>query len=262
MKLKNLYLILLALCASAGLASCGGAKEPSALVAQCERINGEFRTVAEESPMFLDTLACSYDNSEITVTVALADTTAVSVLDQSFVEYVVAQYIKTHADENLAIILNTLSEEKGKLTVVVSAPASEKASFEISGTRLKQLYKLPNSELNFAEARTVANKLFEAECARFREAVSAESCDFSFSGGFAQYTLTFKTAQAFANQTQGTLQGRYRNALQPQYEEYGDCRSFVVDVYKSLGFDGYRFVYTDEAGSKELKTAVPWRFIE
>lgn len=260
MKLKNLYFILLAVFAATGIASCGGAKEPSALVAQCERINADFRTVAEESPMFLDSLTCAYDDSQISVNVVLADTTATADLDQSFVEYVVAQYLKTHADENLAIILNTLSEEQGKLTVAVSAPGSPTAAFEIGGARLKQLYKLPNSELNFAEARTVAIKLFEAQCSKFGEAVNAESCDFAFSGGFAQYTLTFKSAQAFSNQTQGTMQGRYRNALQPMYEEYGQCRSFVIEVYKSLGFDGYRFVYTD--GKKELKTAIPWRYIE
>lgn len=262
MKLKNLYFIMLALCVAAGLASCGGAKEPSALVAQCERINADFRTVAEESPMFLDSLTCVYDNSEITVGVVLADTTDLAALDQSFVEYVVAQYLKSHADENLAIILNTLSEEKGKLRVAISAPGTPDASFEIGGARLKQLYKLPNSELNFSEARSVANKLFAGECEKYSRAVNAESCDFSFSGGFAQYTLTFKSAQAFANQTQGTMQGRYRNVLQPQYEEYGECRSFVIEVYKSLGFDGYRFVYTDADGSKELKTAIPWRFVE
>ena len=46
MKIRKLHLILLALVAIAGLASCGGSKEPSALVAQCERLNGEFAAVA------------------------------------------------------------------------------------------------------------------------------------------------------------------------------------------------------------------------
>ena len=262
MKYTSLYLILLSVCMMIGLANCNSSKEPSALVAQCERLNGDFRTVAEESPMFLDSLTCNYGDAKIAVGVVLADTVDVAAFDQAFVEYVVAQYLKSHADENLAVILNTLGDEKGSLTIAISTPAAEKAVFEISAARLKQLYKLPNSELNFAEARTVACKLFESHCSEFAKAVKANTCEFSFSGGFAQYTLIFPTAQAFANQSQGSLQGRYRSALQPQYEGYGYCRTFVMDVFKSLGFDGYRFVYTDEAGTKEIKTAIPWRFID
>lgn len=115
MKVTKLYLFLMLAAVSLGLWSCGGSKEPSALIAQCERINGELGRVAEESPMFLDSITCSYADAEIKVGLAFADSVVtISDFTEAFVEYALAQYLKQHTGADLDLVLNTLGKEEGK----------------------------------------------------------------------------------------------------------------------------------------------------
>lgn len=148
------------------------------------------------------------------------------------------------------------------MKITLSAPGQSSREYTVSSLRLKQLVTLKNSELNFAEVRSAVIDMLAKRCGAYREAVNAQDASFDYSGKFAQYTLVFKDARAFANQNPGTMQGRYRKVLREQYEMYGECRTFVEDLLKSLQFDGYRFVYTDAAGNKEIKAAIAWRYIE
>lgn len=65
----------------------------------------------------------------------------------------------------------------------------------------------------------------------------------------------------YANLTQDSLRGRYQGILRAQFDVYGACAPMAYELVKSLGIEGYRFVYEADGG-KTLKAALPWRIIE
>lgn len=251
--------------AAAGLGSCSKkSSEPSALIAQSERIGGELGKIAEESPMYLENAGASYADGVLSVAVSFADPyVAVNDFSQELVEYVVSSWLKTHLGADLDTTLNTLSAEKGSLKITLTGVDGASKEFSISSARLKKLLVLKPSELNFSVVKDNAAMLMEKRCEAYKEAYKALEASFEFSTGFAQYTLVFESATQYSNLTQDSLRGRYQKILKDQYESYGACAPIIGEVLKSLGVEGYRFVYearNDE--SKTLKAALPWRLFE
>ena len=122
---------------------------------------------------------------------------------------------------------------------------------------------LKPSELGFSEVKDNVALIMEKRCAEYKDAYKATEASFEITGGFAQYTLVFESASMFSNLNQDSLRGRYQKVLQAQYANYGECAPFVTDIIKSLGIDGYRFVYEGaNDASKTLKAALPWRLFE
>ena len=255
------YRILPLLAALAAILwSCSGSKEPSKLIAQAERINGELSVLAEESPMFLDSICVDYADAVLSVKVAFADQLyKAEDFSDALVQYTLAEYLKSHTGANLDEVLNTLGEEEGKMTVTILDCQGGAKEFDIPSARLKQLVKLKPMELNYTAARDNMLELMAKRAPFYAEQAKAKSAEFDLSAGFAQYTITFEKASAFRGLTQPVLTGRYVNILRPIYDEFGACRTMVEDLIKSFSIDGYRFVYTDEKESQMVKASIPWR---
>lgn len=261
---KTIAAAAVALTATA-FASCSQkSSEPSALVAESERIGGEFATLVEESPMYLDSASVTYADAELTVSIGFSDPIiAPADCSQALVEYFVSVWLKSHLGQGLDTTLNTLSAEKGSLKIIITGADGSSASYTIAAARLKKLLTLKPSELNFSAVKDNVNLLMEKRCAAYAEQYKASACTYEFSTGFAQYTLTFTSATAYANLTQDSLRGRYQKVLTEQYDNYGGCSSILTDVLRSLGFEGYRFVYEEKDNpAKTLKAALPWRLFE
>lgn len=262
---KELIRIMLtASVASFALCSCGGgSKEPSPLISQSERVALDLATLADDSPMFIDSTCVDYSDGFFGVSVAFCDS-AVHVSDYSdaLVQYVLAQYMKNHTGPDLDVIINTLTKEEGKFAISLSDSHGYVRGYEISAGRLKQLVKLKPMELAYNDVRTNVSDIMDKECASYKAQYNASEAEFSISGGFAQYTLTFERPTAYASLNQASLTGRYLKILQPRYEEYGACRPMVEELLRSLSIDGYRFIYTDKNETKTISAGIPWRLID
>ncbi len=263
MKFKTFHLIAVLTLCVLGLASCGkSAKEPSALIAQSERINDELTALADQSPAFLEAATASYADGVLTVDIVFSDENVkVNDCSDALVQFVVAQYIKSHTGKDLDTVLNTLLEENGKMEVKITGADGATRSCDIAAKRLAQLLKLKPMELGYNDARADVLAMLDARCAGYKDQYKAVGAEFEVKGNFAQYTITFEKATAYANLNQASLTGRYLKELKRQYEDYGACRPMVEDLLKSLSIEGYRFIYTDVKDTKTLSAGIPWRTI-
>lgn len=260
---KIARLILAPAVALLALCSCGGgAKGPSPLEAQSERIDASLQTLAQESPMYLAGAKAEYVAPDLKVTIEFADTTVdVNSYTEALVQYVLAQYLKAHTGANLDTVINTLSAEEGSLGLKLADTHGNAREYTVNATRLKQLVKLKPMELSYNDVRTNVADILAARCPAYKSQQNAADCEFEIKGGFAQYTLTFDRASAYNSLNQGSLTGRYLKEIQPVYENFGACRPMVEDLLRSLSIDGYRFIYTDKNGTKTISAGMPWRLI-
>lgn len=252
-----------ALLATAGLGACSQKSSgPSPLVAESERIGGELAKIAEESPMYIDSATTAYADGVLSINIAFADPqVAVADYSQALVEYMVSQWLKSHLGAGLDTTLNTLSAEDGSLKITLKSADGTANEYTIGHARLKKLLTLKPSELNFSAVKDNVALLMEKRCQEYKDKYKASECTFEFSTGFAQYTLTFESGTMYANLTQDSLRGRYQGILRAQFDVYGACAPMAYELVKSLGIEGYRFVYEADGG-KTLKAALPWRIIE
>lgn len=241
-------------------AACSGSKEPSALIAQSDRIEGELATLTADSPMFLQETDAEYEDGNLDVSIDFSDPTiSVDKLDEPLVQYVMAMYLKSHTGKDLDVVLNTLASEEGQLILTLEDVNGQERQYPMNAASLKRLVREKPMNLKYNDAKDNLVALLEARCDSYKEQYNALECEFSLTGGFAQYTLTFERATAFANLTQASLTGRYVKILKPRYEDFGACRTMVEDLMRSFGIDGYRFVYTDKAETNRLAAGIPWR---
>lgn len=247
-----------------GLAcACSSAsKEPSALISQSERIDQDLSQLAEDSPMFLADATASYADGTLSIYLEFCDSIIhADQLSDVLIRYVLGQYMKAHTGENLDITLNTLGKEEGVLSLTIKDIYGQTKVLDLPSATVKKLVTTKQMELGYQDARVNVLDIMDTRCDMYKAAVNALSCEFKYNAGFVQYTLTFKNANAFANQTPGSLAGRYIAALKPVYDDFGACRPMVEELLSSLQIEGYRFVYKDADDSKELHTALPWRML-
>ncbi len=246
-------------------ASCsGGASKADleAIQSQAERINLDLGTLAEESPMFLADASASYEEGALNVEMEFCDSIVhVDGLSDVLIRYVLGQYMKNHAGENLDITLNTLGKLDGVMSLTLKDIYGQTKVLVLPSATLKKLVTSKQMELGYQDARVNVLDIMDTRCEEFAKAVNAVSADFKFAAGFAQYTLTFKKANDYANQKPGTLAGRYLKVLEPMFGRFGACRPMVEELLSSLQIEGYRFVYTDEKDTRTIHTSLPWRMI-
>lgn len=262
---RNCLAAAAVLLAAVTMASCSTkSSTPSALIEQSQRIDGELSSLAANSPHYLAKAGAAYADGILSVDITFADAAVVPAdYSQALVEYAVSAWLKTHLGVNLDTTLNTLSAEKGSLKITLAGADGTTKDFTIGSARLKKLLVIKPSELGFSEVKDNVALIMEKRCAEYKDAYKATEASFEITGGFAQYTLVFESASMFSNLNQDSLRGRYQKVLQAQYANYGECAPFVTDIIKSLGIDGYRFVYEGaNDASKTLKAALPWRLFE
>lgn len=247
------------------LFACSGSNtkaDEEAMVSQAERINLDLSTLAEESPMFLSSAAAQYADKALSVNIEFCDSIIkVDQLSDVLIRYVLSLYMKAHPGENLDITLNTLGKLEGVMSLTLKDIYGQTKVLVLPSATLKKLVTSKQMELGYQDVRVNVFDIMETRCERYKKAVNAQSVEFKYAAGFAQYTLTFKNSRAFANQTQGTLAGRYLGVLKPAFENLGACRPIVEELLSSLQIEGYRFIYVDDAETRKIHVSLPWRMI-
>lgn len=247
------------------LGACSGKNtkaEEEAMVSQVESINLNLGKLAEGSPMFLASASADYAEQSLSVNLEFCDSLInVDQLSDVLIRYVLGLYMKNNIGENLDITLNTLGKLEGVMSLTLKDIYGGTKVLVLPSATLKKLVTSKQMELGYQDARTNVFDIMETRCDRYKTAVNAQSVDFKYAAGFAQYTLTFKNAKAFSNQTQGTLAGRYLGALRPVFDNFGDCRPIIEELLTSLQIEGYRFVYVDDADTRKIHVSLPWRMI-
>lgn len=260
--MKGIFTLIAASTMLVLLGSCGKKGDNSVVVEQSERLNIELAQLASNSPLYLEKAGASYTNDVLGIDLTFADEDVrVKDCTEALVQYIVSVYMKQHADKNLEALLNGLSTAQASVEIRMTDTDGETRVYPISSSRMKQLFTLKPIELNYTEVRDNVVLLLSQRCNGYKEAVNAESVDFSFKGGFAEYTFVFAKPTAYANQTPGSLLGKYINVLRPEYDAFGECRPVIEEMLKSLGFEGYRFIYTTADDSKPLRAVMPWRLL-
>lgn len=260
--MKKIFgIVVIAATLLGGLCSCGQAsKEPSALIAQSERLEGELGSLAENSPMFLQGTDVDYADGVLSIGISFSDPGInVAGISDALVQYVLAQYMKSHTGKDLDEVVNTLNKEKGSMKITLTGADGQSKEFSVAAPRLVKLIKLKPSELNFNEVKENVVEILASRCEALKEKYQAENVEFEIASSFAQYTFTFQRPTAYAQLTQASLRGRYLKVLQEQYENYGSCSYMIQDLLKSLKIDGYRYIYT--SNGNELSAAVPWSML-
>ncbi len=259
--MKKSSLLIVALLSLIIMGACG--KKKVDLTLPVTHLNSELRSTAAESPMFLTDCYAEYEGDTLAVNIKLIDPDIkVSQLSQPLIEFITAIVMKDNTGTTLDEILNGLTENEGIMVITITDVMDDKQEYPITPARLKQLVRQNYSELNFAAVRSNVNSLLEARCEQYAVAVGATECTYRLTGGFAEYTLTFERASAFANQTQGSLNGKYLNALRLQYTTYGECDDLIQELMEKVGIDGYRFVYMAEGTNTGIRTTgLTWRSI-
>ncbi|MDE6277123.1 MAG: hypothetical protein K2M06_03355 [Muribaculaceae bacterium] len=246
------------------LSSCSK-KAPSALVPLVDKLNLDLAAQAKNNPMFLSDASASIDSltSDISVKVEFCDSIIdVEKLSEALVEYYTAMQLKANPGQSLDTFLNTLSAEEGKMSLELKDVYGHSRTYEMSGTRLKQLFRSAPMQLGFNDVKANVIEILAMRCPEYRKAANALDCTLDIESGFATYTLTFARESNYANLNQGSLKGRYLHFLQPTYENFESFRQPIEELLQSLQLDGYRFVYATEDGKgKELRVAIPWRDI-
>lgn len=257
--------VAVAMICLAGACSSGSGKNQAdidELTSQAERINLDLAQMAEECPMFLAGAGASFENDTMNINIEFADPIIkADMLSDVLIRYALGQYLKAHTGENLDITLNTLGKIEGIMTVTLTDINGQAKVLDIPSATLKKLVTTKQLELGCQEARSNILDILDTRCEDYRKAVNAKSCEFKYQNKFAQYTLTFEKESHYANQTQGSLTGRYLNVLRPTYDNFGVMRPFVIELINSVEIDGYRFVYQAEDGSKTIHTTIPWRLL-
>lgn len=260
--MKKSALVIVALVSLLMLGACGKKKVDLSL--PVSKLNSELRSTAADSPMFLSAAFAEYEGDTLAIHVDFNDPDLeVSQFEQPMVEFITAIVMKDNTGNTLDAILNGLTENEGVMVITLKDNNGAEKEFSITPARLKQLVRQNYSELNFAAVRSNVNALLEARCQEYAEAVHATGCTYRFNGGFAEYTLTFERASAFANQTQATLNGKYLTVLRLMMTNYGECDDIYQKLLEKVGVEGFRFVYMVEGTNTGIRTAgLTWRLID
>lgn len=243
------------------LAACSGAKEPSALEGLCDTLDGEFKALAENDYMLFQNFSVEYAEGTVNVKIEFADGTyCPAEFTDALVQFIVSQYLKEHPGQRLDTFVNTLSKEKGMLKITL-AGCGETKEFEIPAARVVKLVKLKPMELSYNDARANVIDIMAKRCDFLKGELKAKEVDFSVTGGFAQYTVTFEKSAGYAKMKQGELNAVIVKTMKPVYVNLGSEEAFVIDLLKTFKIDGYRFVYENEKDKYVLKSSVPWRLL-
>lgn len=243
------------------LAACGGNKEAETLIAQSERVNGELQAAVQANPGLMSRASASYADSAFNVDVVFADSIInVADLSQPLVEYFLSERIKASAGKNLDDIVNALARLSQPLRLSLTDVYGATRSYDLSAATLKTLYRTPRSQLNINEVKQQVISILADQSFRL-VTPGVQKVDFSLANGFATYTIVYDNAHSYSGLTVGNLKARYLKVLKPRYAAFGILSTDIIDMDKSLGIDGYRFVLTTPAGNSEIKSTLPWREI-
>lgn len=243
------------------------------LVCSCGPSEAEKKAAMERTAATIDSIigttqtpyeACGavYAEPNVNVNIVLRDSMIkVDLLGEQLMDYFAAAQLKSYDADTFNDITKQLRTQDASLVVNITDTFGGSKTFIFSPEKLRRLRAAKPSSLDVPKVKeqviAMANGAVPAPAAHAGAQVSA-----SISKGFLTYTVSWPQKSALAGLEQGSLTGRYMDALRRQYSRLGELEYPVVETLKSLGIDGVRIVYTTVDGDgKELKQAFPWREI-
>jgi len=234
------------------VSACGGGKEAETLMRQAERVNSELATTARQVPALFAKAGAEYADSAFSINIVFADSMLqVADYSQALVEYFLSDEIKSRAGADLDEIVNTLAKVKEPMRLSLTDVYGTSRSYDMTASTQLQLPQVRSEVLGILAGRAF----------RFAVGPGVQKADFALTSSFATYTIIYDNAKAYSGLNVANLKARYLKLLKPIYKSYGQLAGAVVDMDKSLGIDGYRFILTPPAGDSELKATLPWREI-
>lgn len=267
-KYLNRFLIALVALAAMPLLWCCGNKNEQAsseLVQQAIYLNDRLNALAASSNGFITEIGAGFEDDTLKVNISY-DTNIggdVNEYSDALIEFVVSYWMKNNQDDDLETTLNSLTKVNGALKIVLSDDTNAGKVVTIPAARLKKLFILKPSQLNFNAVKENVLQLMARRCEAYKAEYMASDVEFSLVSGFAQYTFTFDNSSAYANLKQDSLRGRYQKILREQYCLYGGCSLTIIAIQRAVGIDGYRFVYkAANDPDSYLSAALPWSIIK
>lgn len=251
-----------AVAALAMATSCGGNHEAEILQAQAQRVDAQLAADAASNPRLFAAADAEYADSAFRVDITFADS-VINVADysQDLVEYFLSDEIKSSAGQDLDELVNSLAKTKEPLRLTLTDVYGTTRSYDMPASTLRALFKTQRSQLNLPEVRTQVLSILSDRAFRFAVGAGVQKVDFALTTSFATYTIVYDNAKAYSGLNVGNLKARYLKLLKPIYQSYGPLAGAIVEMDRSLGIDGYRFVLTTPSGDSELKCTLPWREI-
>lgn len=244
------------------VSACGGGKEAETLMRQSERVNSELATTARQDPALFAKAGAEYADSAFSINIVFADSMLqVADYSQALVEYFLSDEIKSRAGADLDEIVNTLAKVKEPMRLSLTDVYGTSRSYDMTASTLRTLFKTQRSQLQLPQVRSEVLGILAGRAFRFAVGPGVQKADFALTSSFATYTIIYDNAKAYSGLNVANLKARYLKLLKPIYKSYGQLAGAVVDMDKSLGIDGYRFILTTPAGDSELKATLPWREI-
>ncbi len=235
------------------VSACGGGKEAETLMRQAERVNSELATTARQDPALFAKAGAEYADSAFSINIVFADSMLqVADYSQALVEYFLSDEIKSRAGADLDEIVNTLAKVKEPMRLSLTDVYGTSRSYDMTASTLRTLFKTQRSQLQLPQVRSEVLGILAGRAFRFAVGPGVQK---------ATYTIIYDNAKAYSGLNVANLKARYLKLLKPIYKSYGQLAGAVVDMDKSLGIDGYRFILTTPAGDSELKATLPWREI-
>lgn len=261
---NNLFISIIAGATLAiATAACGSSdKDAEALQRQATRVDAQLADVCATQPGLFSAATATYADSAFNVNITLADSMMhVGDYMQPVVEYFLSDQIKTHTGKDLDEIVNSLAKTKEPMRLTLTDVYGTTRSYELPAATLVTLLKKQRSQLQLPEVRAQVLAIMEAREVQFALGQGVQKVDFALESSFATYTIVYDNAKAYSGLNVANLKARYLKLLKPMYKSYGSLADAIVDMDKSLGIDGYRFVLTTPSGNSELKATLPWREI-
>lgn len=262
LKKQSILSIVAAATLAVATAACGGNKEAETLQRQAERVNKELAADVQAAPQLLAEAGASYADSAFNVSIVFADSMMqVSDYSQALVEYFLADEVKAAAGTDLDELVNSLAKVKEPLRLSLTDVYGTTRSYDLTAATLRTLFKTNRSQLRLPEVRQQVLDILTARSMRFAVGAGIQKIDMALTTSYATYTIVYDNAKAYSGLTVANLKARYLKLLKPIYKAYGPLADDIVEMDRSLGIDGYRFVLTTPAGDSELKATLPWREI-
>jgi len=253
--IKNTLAFIIA--SAAILASCSD-KNAQILAEQAQIINEKVSSIAKENPQLISKADAAYAEDKITVNVTIADSLFITAqISEPLFDYFTACEVKEHLDKNLEATINAMTGKDIPMIVTLTDVYGESRSYELTAAKFRRMVKSPLSQLNYTEAREGLFAAFAASEELFRPTGNdIKSISTSFKGGFYAYNVEFAKASDYRSLTTANLKARALKVLQKRYEKLGTMRPVFMNMYKSLGIDGFHLVYTAGEKSHTLKATV------
>lgn len=239
------------------ITSCSD-KNALILVEQTEILSQTVSSITSENPQLIASSEVAYAEDKITVDVKLADSLfIVAQISDPLFDYFTACEVKSNLNKNLEAMVNAMTSKEVPMIVTLTDVYGESRSYELTAAKFRRMIKSPLTQLNFNEARDGLLAAFAASEEQFRpEGEAVKAITTSFKGGFFAYNVEFVKASTYKGLTTANLKARALKVLQKRYEKLGTLHPVFMNMYKSMGIDGFHLVYTAGEKSPTLKTTV------